>query len=130
MIGQDKDQRFIRLLKISRNEYRQPKTILRFVILVTLGGYFLNLLQGDDLGRQLWKLDSSKEPQEDDFPYSSFCKLNKALDFTKVRTLTEVLDNSDWKWVVPHQAEQDESPELFLTALVAFPGSANRAAFM
>jgi len=107
MLRHEKKQRFNNFLKDSRNKFRRPKTVLRCVIFVALASILLNL-HGSDTWKQV--------------------NLHYSKPLRKLRTLVSILPDGKCEWVEPTMFVGDEN--LFSTVLVAYPGSAKRAAFV
>jgi len=107
MLRHEKKQRFNNFLKDSRNKFRRPKTVLRCVIFVALSSILFNL-HGSDTWKQV--------------------NLHYSKPLRKLRTLVSILPDGNCEWVEPTNFVGDEN--LFSTVLVAYPGSAKRAAFV
>jgi len=114
MLSYESKQIFNNFLKTSRNQYRRPKTILRFVIFIALGISLFNQLGSDTLKQA--NLNYSKP-------------LRKLRNLVKLRTLVNILPDGDCEWVEPTNFQGNDF-DLFSTVLVSFPGSAKRAAFL
>jgi len=103
-------------------KYKRPKAIIRFIVVVALFGSCLNLLQNNPEVRE------SRSPV-----YSSGRNL-KEVDFSSLRSLVKIIDGKapgdNCEWVEPKMLNESTNSDLFSTILVAYPGSAKRAAFL
>jgi len=94
------------------------KIFSRFIVVVAVFGSCLNLLQSN------LRLLLPSTPI-----YSSLRNL-KSLDFSSMRKLVNPLSGGGCEWVEPKMVDQSPTFDLFSTILVAYPGSAKRAAFL
>jgi len=105
-------------------EYIRPKKLISIIAVVAIFGSCLNLLSNNQVVREFRS------------PVYSMQSNLEALDFSNVRSLVRILEDQpegeNCAWVEPKMVNESISTadDFYSTVLVAYPGSAKRAAFL